>query len=124
MSLTRDDVRYAVQCYMTSRHPQPDLPTMLLALSVYESRLGTGHSETVGLAIALACGQSGQAAKGRAVLSRIVECNGQTDGSRLEQLLAVATARDLLLRQQEWESAVSIQREGCRTTDSGFGLGA
>lgn len=111
---------------MTSRHPQPDLPTMLLALSVYESRLGTGHSEMVGLAIeiALACGQSGQAAKGRAVLSRIVECNGQTNGSRLEQLLAVATARDLVLRQQEWESAVSIQREGCRTTDSGFGLGA
>jgi hypothetical protein len=90
------------------------IPSMLATLYSYESLFGPYHPQTLGLTaqVADAFWQTGDFSHARPLLERTVRdvgrCLGRDHNIRLR---AIATLRDLFVRQGDYEEAVTIQRE-------------
>ena len=91
-----------------------ELPSMLATLCSYECLLGPYHPQTLGLMahVAIAHWQAGENHRARILLERAVRDLGRYLGRDHDlRLGALATLRDLLLDQRDYERAGAIQAE-------------
>lgn len=91
-----------------------ELPSMLATLCSYENRFGPYHPQTLRLMtqVAIAYWQAGESAHARPLLERAVKDLGRylTRDHDL-RLRAIATLRDLLVAQRDYERAGAVQRK-------------
>jgi hypothetical protein len=91
-----------------------ELPGMLATLCSYESQFGPYHPQTLGLMtqVAIAYWQAGELDHARPLLGRAVSDLGRHLGRDHDlRLRAMATLRDLLIAQRDYEQAGAVQGE-------------
>jgi Tetratricopeptide repeat len=90
------------------------LPAMLATLCSYENSFGPYHPQTLGLManVAIACWQAGEIQYARPLLERAVaDLARHLDRHHQLRLRAIATLKDVLLAQREYDRAVALEKE-------------
>jgi hypothetical protein len=99
--------------------PTP-IPAMLATLCSYECQFGPYHPQTLGLMtnVAIAYWEAGEIPYARPMLERAVMDLGRHVGRNHDlRLRAIATLKDILLAQRDYNGAVAVEKEllDCQT---------
>jgi eukaryotic-like serine/threonine-protein kinase len=97
-----------------------ELPALVATLCSYESWFGPYHPQTLGLmtTVAIAYWEAGEVQYARPLLERaVIDLGRHVDRNHDLRLRAIATLKEILLAQRDYEAAVAVEKEllDCQT---------